>query len=130
MISDQQELFRFLAAPDIEVTNLLFAADKVMWVTWKSKEEEENIPVLRHTNEIIRSNVTTGAGLKPYTCLDALKDRAIYCDNDSIICIQKCGQPPTAACGVKLDDITNELGPGEYNEAFVSGGLRTTRSES
>ena len=53
MISDPQELFRFLATPEIEVNNLLFAGDEVVWVTWKYVEEEQNMPVLRHTNEVI-----------------------------------------------------------------------------
>jgi hypothetical protein len=37
MIDDPQELFRFLATPCIDVTNLLSAADEVVWVTWKRK---------------------------------------------------------------------------------------------
>jgi hypothetical protein len=40
MISDSQELFRFLAQPGIEVTNMLFAADEVVLVMWKYAEEE------------------------------------------------------------------------------------------
>ena len=67
MIADPQELFRFLATPGIEVTNLLFAGDEVVWVTWKYMEEEENMPVLRHTNEVIGAYVTTGARLKLYS---------------------------------------------------------------
>jgi hypothetical protein len=66
--------------------------------------------------------VTTGARLKLYTYLDALKERAIYCDTDSVIYIQKCGQPPTVTCGDKLGDITNELRSDEHIEEFVYGG--------
>jgi len=61
MIAVTQELYRFLATPGIEVTNLLFAGDEVVWVTWKYMEEVENMPVLRHTNEVIGAYVTTGA---------------------------------------------------------------------
>ena len=35
MIADPQEHFLFLATPGIEVTNLLFAGNEVVWVTWK-----------------------------------------------------------------------------------------------
>jgi hypothetical protein len=99
MIADPQELFRFLATPGIDVTNLLFAGDEVVWVTWKYLEEEEDRPALRHTNETIGSYVTTGARLKLYTYLDSLKEMAIYCDTDSVIYIQKNGDPPAMRCG-------------------------------
>jgi hypothetical protein len=61
--------------PGIEVTILLFAGDEVVWVTWRYVEEEENMPVLRHSNEVISAYVTTGARLKLYTYLDALKEK-------------------------------------------------------
>jgi hypothetical protein len=67
MIADSQELYRFLAAPGIEVTNFLFAGDEVVWVTWMYEEEESNMTVLRHTNEVIGPYVKTGARLKLYT---------------------------------------------------------------
>ena len=122
MISDPQELFRFLATPEIEVNNLLFAGDEVVWVTWKYVEEEQNMPVLRHTNEVIGAYVTTGARLKLYTYLDSLRERVLYCDTDSVIFMQNCGEPPTVTCGDKLGDMTNELGSDEYIREFVSGG--------
>ena len=43
---------------------------------------------------------------------------------DSVIYIQKCGQPPAVTCGDKLVDMTNEIGPDEYLLEFVSGGPR------
>jgi hypothetical protein len=104
----------------------LFAGDEVVWSMWKYVEQEENMPGLRHTNEVIGAYVTTAARLKRYTCLDALKERAIYCDTDSVIYIQKCGQPPAVTCGDKLGDMTDELGPDEYIE-FVSGGPQELR---
>ena len=87
-------------------------------------KEEENMPFLRHTNEVIGSYVTTGARLKLYTFLDALKEKAIYCDTDSVIYIQNRGQPPAVSCGDKLGDLTNELGRDDYIEDFVSGGSK------
>jgi len=46
MTADPLELFRFLATPGVEVTNLVFAGDEVVWVTWKYVEEIMSI--LRH----------------------------------------------------------------------------------
>jgi hypothetical protein len=118
IVVDPHELDRFLATSCTEIIKLFFAGDEVVWVTWRYVEEEENMPVLRHTNEVMVAYVTTGARLKLYTYLDALKERAIYCDTDSVIYIQKCGQPPAE----KLRDLTNEFGPDEYIQEFVSGG--------
>jgi hypothetical protein len=119
IIADPQKLFRFLATPDMEVTNLLFAADEVMWDTWKYAEKEENMPVLRNTNEVIGAYVTTRQRRKLYSYLDALNESAIYIANDFVIYIQKCGQPPSVTFGNKLGDTTNELDSTEkYSEEF------------
>jgi hypothetical protein len=52
-ITDPQELYRFPATPGVEVANLLLAGDEVVLVTWMYVADEENMPVLRHTNEVI-----------------------------------------------------------------------------
>jgi hypothetical protein len=85
MIAYPQELYRFLATPGIEVTNLLFAGDGVVWVRWRCVEEEENMSVLRHKNEVIGAYMTTGARLKLYAYIAALNENAIYCDTDFVI---------------------------------------------
>jgi hypothetical protein len=122
MIASPNELYRFLATPVIEITSLLFAGDEVVWATWRYVEQEENLPAPRQTNEIIGAYLTTGARIKLYTYVDALKEREIYCDTDSVIYLEKCGQPPAGTCGDKLGDMTSELGSEEYIEEFVSGG--------
>jgi hypothetical protein len=121
MIADPHELYKFVATPGDEVTHLLFANDDVVWVTWRVSEEEK-IPSLRHTNEVIGAYVTTGAQLKLYSYLDTLGVRALYCDIDSVIYVEKETQARLVKCGEKLGDMTNELPPGEYIEEFVSGG--------
>lgn len=47
--------------------------------------------------EVIGAYVTTGALFKLYSYLDAL--RTTYYDTDSVIYVQKCGQPPAVTCG-------------------------------
>jgi hypothetical protein len=89
-MADPQKLYRLLATPGIEVTNLHFVGDEVVWVTWKCAEEE-NMPVLRHTDEVIGAYVTTGGRLKLYSYLNTLKDMAIYCDTDSVFYILEVG---------------------------------------
>jgi hypothetical protein len=121
LISDPQELYKFLATPGIEVVNLLFASDNVVWISWKYAAEGK-IPNFHHTNEVIGSYVTAGARIHLYAYLDKLQERAIYTDTDSVIYIQNGSEPPLIDCGDKLGSMTNELQPGEFIEEFVSGG--------
>jgi hypothetical protein len=122
LVSEPHELYRFLAAPDVSVSDVLFANDDVAWFKWRYVDDEEHMPMLRHTNHVIGAYVTTGARLKLYSYLDALREMAVYCDTDSVIYIQPCGRPPAVDCGDRLGDMTDELSPRVYIEEFVSGG--------
>jgi hypothetical protein len=86
LISDPQELHRFLVMSGIEVQNMMFASNDVVWISWQYSSEER-VPSLRHTNEVIGAYVTAGARIHFYSYLDRLQDRAIYTDTDSIIYI-------------------------------------------
>jgi len=84
MISHPQELFRFLATPGIEVVNLMFASDAVVWASCHFITEKK-IPSLLHTNEVIVAYVTAGARLSLYSNLDRLQERALYCTTNSVL---------------------------------------------
>jgi len=62
VISEPKELYRFLAMPGIEVTNLEIARVNVGWISWKHAAEKYLLS-LRHTNEVIVAYVTAGQGL-------------------------------------------------------------------
>jgi len=64
IITEPHELHRLLATPGVEVTNLAFASDDVVWLSWKVTAEE-NVPNLPHTNEVIGAYVTAGARIHP-----------------------------------------------------------------
>jgi hypothetical protein len=121
MISEPNELYRFLATPGIEVASLLFVSDSVVWASWRYMDEEK-IPHLKHTNEVIGAYVTTGECIHLYKYLDRLQENAIYCDTDSVFLIQNESEPPLVETGDNLGDMTNELKPGENISEFVSGG--------
>jgi hypothetical protein len=101
LISEPHELYRFLVTPGIEVVNIMFASDDVVWISWQYSSEE-HVPSLRHTNEIIGAFVTAGARIHLYSYLDRLKDKAIYCDTDSVIYVQPVDKPPLVETGDKL----------------------------
>jgi len=118
LISDPQEMYRFLATPGIEVTNLLFAGDSVVW----GHAEESRVQTLRHTNDVIGSYVTAGAGLHLYGYLDKLQERALYTDTDSVVFIQPKDGAALVEIGDCLGAMTSELKPDEIISEFVSGG--------
>jgi hypothetical protein len=39
LISDPQELYRFLAAADIEVCSIHFASENIVWIAWRYADE-------------------------------------------------------------------------------------------
>ena len=83
LIWDPYEHYRLLATPVIEFVNLLFASYTVVWASWKYTAEE-NVPKLRHTNEVVGACVICAGRMKLYTCLDRLGERALYCDKDNV----------------------------------------------
>jgi len=103
------------------VTNLAFASDGVVWISWKHAAEE-HVPNLRHTNEVIGAYVTAGARIHLYRYFDLLGGEAIFCDTDSVIYIQPRDEPGLIETGDQLGEMTSELRPIEYVSEFVSGG--------
>ena len=90
MISDPQELYRFLATPVIEVATLMFASD-VVWASWRYIAEEK-VPNLRH--ERIYRSIRHRWGENPsYTVISTGCKRALYCDTDSVIYIELLPSP-------------------------------------
>jgi len=51
---------RFLANPGVEVTNLAFASDDVVWLSLKLSKEE-NVPKAHYTNEVFGAYIIAGA---------------------------------------------------------------------
>jgi hypothetical protein len=121
MITDPLELYRFLATPEIEVTNITFVGEEACCVSWRFSAQED-IPSLRHTNEIIGCYVTAGARINLYSYLDSLKEKAIYCDTDSVFYVQPDNEAPLFKTSDRLGSMTSELKPGQYIREFVSGG--------
>ena len=81
----------------------MFASGEVVWASWRFVEEED-IPNLRHTNEVVGAYVTAVAGLHLYSYLDRLQERAIYCDTDSVLFVQ----PSDEAALVETGDVGTE----------------------
>ena len=59
LISEPEELYRFLVTPGVEVQNMLVAGDGVVCISWQHSADER-VPNVRHTNEVIGAYVTAG----------------------------------------------------------------------
>ena len=121
MISDPQYRYRFLATPGIEVADLMFASDEIVWASWPYIAGEM-VRNLRHTNEVIGDYVKAGTRIRLYGYLDSLQKGALYCDTVSVIYIQRTAEPPLVKTGGCLGAMMSELKPGYHIEEFVSLG--------
>jgi hypothetical protein len=121
LIFDPQELYRFLATPGVKVTSLLFVKDQAVWISWLHTGEE-HAPNLKDAHVVIASYVTAGARIHLYRYLDTLQDKALYCDTDSVICIQPRGDPSLIETRDSLGDMSSELAPGHHIREFVCAG--------
>ena len=90
------------------MTNLAFANDDVFWISWNHAAVED-VPNLRHTNEVIFAYVTAGARILLYRYLDRLGEKSIYRDTESLIYIQPTDEPGLIETGDKLGDMTFKL---------------------
>jgi len=122
MIMEPKDLYGLLATPGVEVMNFAFPKDEVVCISWRYSAQED-VPNLRHTNEVIGAYVTAGARIHLYRYLDRLKENALYCDTDSVIYIQPNGD---GAQLIETGDIfgamTSNLRHSESISEFVSGG--------
>jgi len=117
-----ENLYGKIATPGVEVMNLAFASDDVVWMSRKYGAEED-VPSLRHTNKVIGAYITAGARILLYRYLDRLLEYAMYCDTDSVIYIQPNGDgKPLIETVDKLGVMTSELRPSESISEFVSSG--------
>ena len=87
------------------------------------KKIEEDAVKGSKTNIFIAAFTTCQARLKLYESLEALGDRVLYYDTDSVIYTWKPGQTEIPL-GDYLGDMTNELDEGDYIVEFVSGGAK------
>ena len=89
--------------------------------------QEETIPVQTNVNIFIACFTTSYARLKLYDALDTLQERLIYMHTDSVIYIQKPGEP-SIPTGNYLRQYTNEPDEGDHIVEFVVAGQRITLS--
>jgi len=88
------------------VTNLRFANDDTVCVSWKHATEK-HVQILRHTKEVVEAYATAWARNPLHRYLDILRENAIYCDTDPVIYFQPSDEPVPIETGDKLGDMTS-----------------------
>ncbi|XP_073497547.1 uncharacterized protein [Phyllobates terribilis] len=106
-----------------DVSSLDFIDEETAMVNWQYSKEsyaKEN----KNTNIFIACFTTAYARLELFKLLDALQERCLYHDTDSVIFVSKEGDymPPL---GDYLGDLTSEIPNDTYITEFVSAGPKT-----
>jgi hypothetical protein len=109
------------ADPTIEMTSIRPVSDYIAQVSYK-KAADEYIEMRKDTNIFVAIATTAWARIRLYRELDKLKERAVYCDTDSVIYLKSPVPEENLQCGDFLGDLTSELNPGDHIVDFVSGG--------
>jgi hypothetical protein len=118
MITDPQELYRFLETPGVKLAALVFASDEVVCAS-RRYIADKKVPNLCHTTEVIGAYFTAVTIIHLYKYLESLKQKALYCDTDSVNFIQTDDQSDLVEKGDCLGVMTSELKPGLHIEEFV-----------
>ena len=114
-------LYEMLNSDEIVVTELNLINDEVAEVRSVRKEEFEQTGA--KSNVVIAAFTTAQARLKLYDVLDKLENRVLYFDTDSVIYVEREGNPHDwqPKLGDYLGELTDEL-DGSYITTFLSGG--------
>ena len=121
-LTDIDELYTHLNDKEHIVSNVLEVGDNdVHEMTYSDRRTEGAVSV--NSCVALAAFTTAHARLKLYTALEAMGERAIYCDTDSVIYSVKPGESdiPEGDC---LGEWTNET-PGDHIVEFVGCGPKS-----
>ena len=69
----------------------------MIWLSWK--HSEVNIASGKNVNVAVDAYETNQARIKLYEYLSKLGESVLYCDTESVICIQNVDEPPKVRTG-------------------------------
>ena len=118
-VTNPAELYEIITDPLKEVTGLRIYSEDVMEIVFSAADDEcvKN----GKTNIFVAAFTTCHARLKLYKYLDAMQERVLYFDTDSVIYSQQPGQS-ALPLGDFLGDLTNEVDHDDHIVDFTSGG--------
>lgn len=119
VVNKPEDLLRLLSSQKFVINDFHILSPDLLMVN--HEYEQDFTPVDTTTNVYIASFTTAYARLKLYDVLEQLKERALYCDTDSVIYVSK-GSDTHPTIGDYLGELTNELDGDDYITEFVSAG--------
>jgi hypothetical protein len=116
-----ERIVELLNDQTVEVQSIRVISEKAVQIVHR-KKEIEYLPTSKDTNIFIALCTTAWARIRLYKELDKLKDRALYCDTDSVIYMRSPKADENLMIGHFLGEMTNELEEGDEIIEFISGG--------
>ncbi|XP_059489271.1 uncharacterized protein LOC132204662 [Neocloeon triangulifer] len=103
ILDERSELLRLLSSPNVEVQSLLTNLGEKMIATYKDEASQP-----KGINVVVAAFTTAQARILLYRLLDLGGHRVLYTDTDSVIVVQKKGEP-IFKTGNGLGQLTNEV---------------------
>ena len=110
----------FLDSDALDVRHVSVVTDQMVEVHYQ--KQKEDIRVSPNLNIFVACFTTCHARLKLYDTLQALGERVLYFDTDSVIYLEETPTQFQPVLGSYLGDFASELAKDEYIQEFVSGG--------
>ena len=117
---DPHTFHQFLDKDSLDVRHVSVVNDQTVEVHYQNQKED--IRVSPNLNIFVACFTTCHARLKLYNTLEALGERVLYFDTDSVIYLEETPTQFQPTLGSYLGDFDSELDDDEYIEEFVSGG--------
>lgn len=119
IVTSRDKLVKLVSNESLEIHSMVEMSDSAVMFTYRLIEECQQDA--QYVNVAIAAYTTAHARTVLYNYLHTLNESVLYFDTDSVIYVER-KETPKILTGDFLGDMTNELGPNEYIDCFVSGG--------
>lgn len=130
VVNSKHELFDLILSPTVEVHDMYFINENIVWVNWSYREEAKKHDVVmeaRNLSLITGAYTTAQARLLLYEELSKIGERMLYCDTDSIIYVETINNPHEykPKIGTNVGDLTDEINSNAMITEFCSVGPKS-----
>jgi G:T-mismatch repair DNA endonuclease (very short patch repair protein) len=124
-IRTPEEFNKLMTDPELQILDFKIINDDVLAIIYENKKQY--IPLSLTTNSILSSFTTCYGRLVLYDALQKLRNRACYCDTDSVMFDSSITllYEPTIPLGNYLGQFTDEIPAGKHVIEFCSTGPKS-----
>jgi hypothetical protein len=120
-ITKEEDFYKALANPTKTLNDWHLLNEDLVRLDFQ--HTADFIPESNSTNIFLAAFVTSHARMRLYALLELLGDRVLYYDTDSVLFVERPGQP-SPPLGDFLGDLTSEIPLGRYIIQFVCCGAK------